>query len=82
MPASWRPRSYGEGTDDAIDRVVQKLIEDAFETARAILTRNRSILDAGARELLDHETLGQDDLAKLTAGLKRASAAKPATAAE
>ncbi len=81
VPGSWRPRSYGDGTADAIDRVVQKLIDDAFQTAGSILTRNRSILDAGARELLAHETLDQDDLAKLTVGIERVAEAKPAAAA-
>jgi cell division protease FtsH len=80
VPGSWRPRSYGEGTADLIDRAVQKLIDDAFQAALAILTRNRAILDAGARELLERETLAQEDLAKLTAGLKRVAAPRPAAA--
>ena len=73
-------RSYGEGTADAIDRAVQKLIDDAFQTAQGVLTRNRAILDAGARELLERETLAQEDLAKLTAGLKRVAPPKSAAA--
>jgi cell division protease FtsH len=80
VPGSWRQRSYGEGTADAIDRVVQKLIDDAFQTAQGILTQNRAILDAGARELLARETLAQEDLAKLTTGLKRVTAPRPAAA--
>jgi cell division protease FtsH len=72
----WRPRTYGDGTAEAIDHVVKGLIEDAFQRARAILERNRSILDAGARELLARETLAAEDLAKLTAGFKRETPAK------
>jgi cell division protease FtsH len=72
----WRPRTYGDGTAEAIDHVVKDLINQAFETARGILERNRSILDASARELLDRETLGPDDLARLTAGLAREGSAK------
>jgi cell division protease FtsH len=77
----WRPRTYGDGTAEAIDRVVKDLIEQAFLTARGILERNRSILEAGARELLSQETLGPEDLAKLTAELKRETTAKHSLAA-
>jgi cell division protease FtsH len=71
----WRPRTYGDGTAEAIDHVVKDLIDQAFQAARGILERNRPILDASARELLNRETLGADDLAKLTAGLVRDGAA-------
>jgi hypothetical protein len=67
----WRPRTYGDGTAEAIDHVVKNLIDQAFQTARGILERNRAILDASARELLNRETLGPDDLARLTEGLAR-----------
>jgi cell division protease FtsH len=67
----WRPRTYGDGTAEAIDHVVKDLIEGAFKTARTILERNRSILEASAKELLTRETLGPEELAKLTAGLTR-----------
>jgi cell division protease FtsH len=72
----WRPRTYGDGTAEAIDHVVKDLIDRAFQTARAILERNRSILDASARELLSRETLGSEDLARLTVGLVRDGSAK------
>jgi cell division protease FtsH len=68
----WRPRSYGDGTAEAIDRAVKGLVDEAFQTARGILERNRSILDASARELLSRETLGPEQLAKLTVDLHRA----------
>lgn len=72
----WRPRSYGDGTAEAIDHAVKALIDEAFHTARAILERNRSILDGSARELLARETLGPDDLSRLTKGLVQAGATK------
>jgi cell division protease FtsH len=77
----WRPRSYGDGTAEAIDHAVKGLIDEAFRTASGILERNRSILDASARELLARETLGTDDLAKLTAGLQQHRVAKRELAA-
>ena len=82
MP-QWRPRSYADGTAEAIDRAVKNLIEEAFGTARSILERNRETLDACARELLARETLGQDELARLTSGLKRdTSPRSPVSAAK
>jgi cell division protease FtsH len=73
----WRPRTYGDGTAEAIDHVVKDLIEKAFQTARGILERNRSILQASADELLKRETLGAEELGSLTARLVREGAAKP-----
>jgi cell division protease FtsH len=52
------------------------LIDDAFQAARRILEQNRTFLDAGARELLEMETLGPEQLAKLTAGLERVDGRK------
>jgi cell division protease FtsH len=72
----WRPRTYGDGTAEAIDHVVKDLIDQAFQTARGILERNRAILDASARELLNRETLGPEDLARLTGGLAREGSEK------
>ena len=67
----WRPRTYGDGTAEAIDHQIRQLIEKAFETARSILERNRSVLVSSAHELLAHETLGSDDIAMLTERLDR-----------
>ena len=73
----WRPRTYGDGTAEAIDRAVKELIDTAFGTASEILARNRSILTAGAQELLVRETLGPDDMARLTTKLDREKTARP-----
>jgi cell division protease FtsH len=81
-PASaWRPRAYGNDTADAIDLAVKEMIGKAFAGARSILERNRALLESGARDLLAHETLGAEDLAKLGAALLREPAVKPALAA-
>jgi cell division protease FtsH len=77
----WRPRSYGDGTAEAIDHAVKALIETAFRTAFGILERNRPILEASARELLLRETLGPEDLGRLTAKLDREGGTRPALAA-
>jgi cell division protease FtsH len=77
----WRPRTYGDGTAEAIDHVVKDLIDQAFQTACGILKRNRSILQASAQELLERETLGAEELGRLTAGLARERTAKPVSVA-
>jgi cell division protease FtsH len=71
----------GDGTAEAIDHAVKDLIDTAFRTACAILECNRQVLDASARELLAHETLGPEDLARLTAGLDREGSTRPALVA-
>lgn len=68
---NWQPRSYGEETAGQIDRAVRAIVEKGFERAVSILRGNREILEAGAKELLVHETLGHDNLDKLAVGLKR-----------
>lgn len=64
IPA-WRPKNYGDGTAEAIDHATRVLVEQAFGAARAILERNRALLEEGARELLAKETLGTEDLGRL-----------------
>jgi len=76
----WRPRTYSDETAEAIDHMVKDLIDRAFQKARAILERNRSVLESSARELLARETLGPDELAKLTAGLEREASGRPGLA--
>ncbi len=79
MPA-WRPKTYGEATAEAIDTAVKTLIEDAFARARAILEKNRDLLEEGAQELLAHETLGAKDLARYAAAVTGPSASIPLAA--
>jgi len=64
-PSAWRPRAYGEAAADAIDKAMKELIETGFATARAILERNRRVLERGAADLLAHETLDAATLAAL-----------------
>jgi cell division protease FtsH len=67
---NWQPRRYSEETAGKIDQAVREIVERAFSSAVAILQQNREILNAGAKDLLAHETLGQDQLRKLAANLK------------
>ncbi len=71
-------REYSEETASEIDRAVRDILQAAFERAAAILKERRDTLERGARELLAHETLSEDELRAL---LKPASVAAAAAAA-
>ncbi len=67
------PRQYSDETAREIDRAVRALSEAAFARAVAILTTNRDVLENGARQLLQQETLSEPEIAAIAATLKRAS---------
>ncbi|HYA20041.1 MAG TPA: ATP-dependent zinc metalloprotease FtsH [Burkholderiales bacterium] len=58
-------REYSEETAREIDRAVRALVAAAFDKALAILKRERPLLEQGARELLQKETLTEEDLVRL-----------------
>src|SRR3970282_1869626 len=58
-------REFSEETAREIDRAVREIVDRAFGKAAAILTRSRAVLEQGAQLLLERETLGEDDLARL-----------------
>ncbi len=60
-----RQHDYGEHTADAIDEEVRKIIDNAFDRAKKILTERRGALEDTAKRLLEVETLGEDDLRPL-----------------
>jgi cell division protease FtsH len=62
MPAT---REYSEDTAHEIDRAVRDIAQAAFDRAVGILKERRETLERGARELLAHETLGEEDLNRL-----------------
>ncbi|MDP1645393.1 MAG: ATP-dependent zinc metalloprotease FtsH [Thiobacillus sp.] len=58
-------REYSEETAREIDRAVRDILQAAFDRAVATLKARRDTLDRGARELLAHETLTEDELREL-----------------
>jgi cell division protease FtsH len=60
-----REKDYSEDTAREIDLVVKKLIDEAYERAKALLTKRRSVLDEGAKLLLEKETLTPEDFPAL-----------------
>ncbi len=57
-----QPRDYSEATAAQIDRDVARLLDEAHDLVRQRLTGARDHLDALAAALLEHETVGPDDL--------------------
>ncbi|HEY7724724.1 MAG TPA: cell division protein FtsH, partial [Anaeromyxobacteraceae bacterium] len=55
-------RLYSEHTAREIDVAIRGLVEAAHARARRILDANRSLLEEGARQLLDKETLADAEL--------------------
>jgi cell division protease FtsH len=64
--AFWQQRRYSDETAHEIDQAVRAHVEAARARAVSILQANRAALDEGAAALLAHETLGADDLPKVT----------------
>ena len=65
-------REYSEDTAREIDIAVRDIVHAAFERAVAILTREREVLERGAKLLLEKETLAEPELAELKSALKPA----------
>jgi cell division protease FtsH len=77
-PMAGTTRLYAEETAREIDVAVREMVDAAFERAQAILTRNRPILEEGAKALLAKETLTD---AELSAVLEKVTGEEPRIAA-
>jgi cell division protease FtsH len=55
-------QEYSEDTARQIDRSVRDIVAAAFERSVAILNGARALLEKSARELLQKETLGEEEL--------------------
>jgi len=64
-------RDYSESTAQAIDAEVRAIVEAAHNDAYKALTLNRKILDVLAKELMERETLNQDEIAVLFKSVKK-----------
>ena len=63
-PAGWRP---SPDTQKHIDAAVRGIVMDAFERTTTLLEGKRDLLERGARELLEKETLDEAALKALVA---------------
>jgi cell division protease FtsH len=72
-PAQPPNTAYSERTARLIDAEIARLLDEAHERVRITLREQRPLLDALARQLLDHETVERDALQALV----RAHAVRP-----
>ena len=70
----------GIGTDEA-RQAVKALGDEAYGKAHGVLTANRAALDAIAKELLERETLAEDDLREIFERSQPGNGARPPAAA-
>lgn len=61
-------KDFSEETAKAIDEEVRRIVEQALERAKNILTEKRSDLEKLARSLLEYETLTGEEITELLAG--------------
>jgi cell division protease FtsH len=65
VPPAFQERRYSEETAREIDRAVHDVVDQAFRRAVTILEARRAKLEQGAQELLQKETLVEEDLKAL-----------------
>lgn len=61
----YEPSSISPEMQAKIDREVQRIVENAYQKAKEILTKNKTSLDKVAKALLEKETLEQEEFADL-----------------
>ena len=72
-------RNYSEKIAEEIDSEVHRIINDAYEVAKKILTRNKAKLIKIAKELITKETLESEDLDLLFKDIVGKTAKKKST---
>ncbi len=80
MPGMPRPRDYSEATAREVDLAVRTMIEEAFQGASELLRQHMKDLRAGAKLLLEKETLTPDDFPPLKQVADKKKAAEAETA--
>ncbi len=78
-PQLGQERPYAEGTQQVIDQEVARLLSEAEETARGLLSEHRDTLDAVITTLLEKETISGDELTEI---VNRSSAAVDGSSVE
>jgi cell division protease FtsH len=65
-----RQQNMSQETQQLIDAEVRRLIDEAYDSARSILTKKKKAWIAIAEGLLEYETLSGDEIKQLIAGQK------------
>ena len=63
-------RDFSEEFAAELDREIKKIVDGRYQTAKNLLTENRDLLDAIAKELLEKETLDDDDVTAIISKIK------------
>ncbi len=58
-------RDFSEEIAAEIDKEVKKILDERYEMAKNLLTENRDMLEAVAKELLERETLDEKDVSEI-----------------
>ncbi len=64
-------REYSEATAQQIDAEIRAILDAAHDEAYKALNQNRAILDALAKELMERETLNQEEIAAIFNNVKK-----------
>jgi cell division protease FtsH len=72
-------RNYGDEVAREIDREVHRIVAEAYERTREILTTNRDVLNDMASSLLENETVEGERLRELMARVKPMKGAEALT---
>lgn len=59
------PRQFGEATAQKIDDAVREIVRRAYDKALTVLTQQRATLEQCAKQLLERETLTEEELRQL-----------------
>jgi len=65
-----KSREYSEATAREIDVAVREIVETVYRKTKALLVRERGLLERWAQRLLEKETLVEDELGELRASLR------------
>ena len=63
--------NYSNEMAQVVDNEVRSILDSALDEAHKAITSNRRILDRLAKELLEKETLNQDEIALIFKGIKK-----------
>jgi cell division protease FtsH len=72
-------RPFSDGTQQAIDEEVGRLLSEAEERARSLLLANRDVLDAIVARLMDKETMSGEELREIARQTKASRSATSPT---
>jgi AFG3 family protein len=58
-------KPFSEATGELIDQEIRKLVDEAYLTAKTLLTENKILLEKVAESLLKNEVIYREDLEKI-----------------